>query len=322
MLYPLAFQPRFKDRIWGGRQIESLFGKELPPDRLIGESWEISDRPGDVSVVANGPLAGKDLRWLMENFQEALMGSARPTRGRFPLLVKILDAQEKLSLQVHPPSAAAANMGDEPKTEMWYVVDAVPDAELYLGLKRGTTRQEFERRIKDSSVQDCFHRIKVRRGDSVFLPSGRVHALGAGLVIFEVQQNSDTTYRVHDWDRLDTSGNARELHISEALASIDFDDIEPPIMRAESSMVTGGSRELVSDPVFQVSEELWNQGCHVVGIDGRPVVIGMISGAATVEGNGVSLELVSGGFALLPACLSKVTLACASPVRLIRATPG
>lgn len=273
-------------------------------------------------MVANGPLAGKDLRWLMENFQEELMGSALSAGGRFPLLVKILDAQEKLSLQVHPPSAAAANLGGEPKTEMWYVMDAVPDAELYLGLKRGMTRREFERRIEDTSVQECFHRIKVRRGDSVFLPSGRVHALGAGLVIFEVQQNSDTTYRVYDWDRLDTSGNARDLHISEALASIDFDDIEPQVLRAESLMATGGSRDLVSHPVFQVSEELWNQGCHLAGTAGRPTVIGMVSGAATLEGNGVSLELAPGGFALLPACLSKFTLSCASPARLIRATPG
>ena len=149
MLYPLTFRPTFKQRVWGGRELERLYHKPLPPGVPIGESWEISDRPGDVSVVANGPLAGKDLRWLMENHAADLLGDAQPQGGRFPLLVKILDAQEKLSLQVHPPAATASALGGEPKTEMWYVAEAAPGAELYVGLKRGVTRAEFERRIQD-----------------------------------------------------------------------------------------------------------------------------------------------------------------------------
>src|SRR5882724_302086 len=131
MLYPLIFQPIFKQRVWGGRRLEQLYNKPLPPGVPIGESWEISDRPGDVSVVANGPLAGKDLHWLVENHGAELLGDASPAQGRFPLLVKILDAKEKLSLQVHPPPAKAAELLGEPKTEMWYIADASPEADLY-----------------------------------------------------------------------------------------------------------------------------------------------------------------------------------------------
>src|SRR5579863_7718286 len=150
-LYPLTFQPIFKERVWGGRNLEKLFHKELPPGVPIGESWEISDRPGDASVIANGPLAGKDLRWLMENHAGELLGKGKERAKNFPLLVKILDAQEKLSLQVHPPADKAKALGGEPKTEMWYITNAAPGAELYVGLNRGVTRAELERKIKDGT---------------------------------------------------------------------------------------------------------------------------------------------------------------------------
>src|SRR5579872_4135992 len=151
-LYPLTFTPIFKERVWGGRSLERLYHKALPPGVPVGESWEISDRSGDASVIANGPLAGRNLRWLMENHAEELLGPQTTAGGRFPLLVKILDAREKLSLQVHPPASCAAKLGGEPKTEMWYVADAAPGAELFAGLKRGVTRAEFERKIEDGTV--------------------------------------------------------------------------------------------------------------------------------------------------------------------------
>src|SRR5262249_35555107 len=160
--------------------------------------WEISDRPGDVSVIANGPLAGKDLHWLIENHREELLGNAAAAGGRFPLLIKILDAQDTLSLQVHPPVHKAIELMGEPKTEMWYIADAAPGSELFVGLKHGVTRREFESKLGSGCVEECFHRMPVKKDDAMFLPSGRVHALGAGLVIFEIQQNSDTTYRVFD----------------------------------------------------------------------------------------------------------------------------
>ena len=150
--------------------------------------------------------------------------------GGFRLLIKILDARDKLSLQVHPPAGQAAELGGEPKTEMWYIAEAAPGAELYVGLKRGVTRAEFEQKIKAGTVAECFHRVACEPGDAMFLPSGRVHALGAGLVIFEIQQNSDTTYRVFDWNRLGLDGKPRELHIPQSLASIDFNDFEPSLL--------------------------------------------------------------------------------------------
>src|SRR5258708_232036 len=176
-LYPLTFKPIFKERVWGGRALERLYKKHLSPGVPIGESWEISDRPGDASVIANGPLAGKDLRWLMEHHSAELLGSPRPPGTPFPLLVKIIDAQEKLPLQGHPPASVAAQLGTEPKTEMWYVAEAGPGADLFVGLKRGVPRAEFERKIADGTVADCFHRLPARKGDVIFLPSGRVHAL-------------------------------------------------------------------------------------------------------------------------------------------------
>src|SRR5437016_12839528 len=253
MLYPLTFDPIFKERVWGGRSLECLYHKPLPAGVPIGESWEISDRPGDVSVVSNGPLAGRDLHWLMTRHAAELLGGARPPDSRFPLLVKILDAQEKLSLQVHPPPGKAAELGGEPKTEMWYIAEAAPGAELYVGLKRGVTREQFERKINDGTVEDCVHRLKVRAGDAMFLPSGRLHAIGAGLVIFEIQQNSDTTYRVFDWNRLGLDGQPRTLHIKESMASINFNDFEPTLVRSQAR--TDGLaaiRPLVQDALFTV----------------------------------------------------------------------
>src|SRR5258708_1619123 len=157
-LYPLTFQPIFKERVWGGRNLERLYHKPLPPAVPIGESWEISDRPGDVSIIAEGSLAGKDLHWVMEHHERELLGDAKAQHGRFPLLIKILDAQDKLSLQVHPPPEKAAQLGGEQKTEMWYIADAAPGAELYVGLKRDVTRAEFEEKIKNGHVAECFHR--------------------------------------------------------------------------------------------------------------------------------------------------------------------
>ena len=172
MLYPFIFQPILKERVWGGRELERLYAKPLPPGKPIGESWEISDRPGDASVIANGPLAGKTLRWLMENHAAEILGDAKPAaEGRFPLLCKILDAREKLSLQVHPPADKAPELKGEPKTEMWFIADAAPGASLYVGLKRGVTRAEFEKKIADGSVADCFHRIPVRPATRCFCPA-------------------------------------------------------------------------------------------------------------------------------------------------------
>ena len=319
MLYPFTFRPIFKERVWGGRELERLYHKPLPPGVPIGESWEISDRPGDASVITNGALAGKDLRWLMENHAANLLGRARPPGGRFPLLVKILDAQDKLSLQVHPPPATAAQLGGEPKTEIWYVAEATPGAELYVGLKRGVTRGEFERRIRAGTVAECFHRVGVRPGDAMFLPSGRVHALGAGLVIFEIQQNSDTTYRVFDWNRLGLDGRPRELRIPQSLASIDFSDYEPALLpRALTQSGAQKIRPLVRDPHFAV--EAWELGAgeRAPLPPNRMQIIALPAGRVRVSHTTAALALAAGQFCLIPACLAQAAVEAETPATLLR----
>ncbi|HEY2328222.1 MAG TPA: type I phosphomannose isomerase catalytic subunit [Verrucomicrobiae bacterium] len=312
MLYPFVFQPIFKDRIWGGRELERLYAKKIPASQPIGESWEISDRPGDASVIANGPLAGKDLRWLMENHAAEILGGAKPAAaGRFPLLCKILDAREKLSLQVHPPASKAAELKGEPKTEMWFIADAAPDASLYVGLKNGVTRAEFEQMISDGSVADCFHRISVKAGDTMFLPSGRVHAIGDGLVIFEIQQNSDTTYRVFDWNRTGLDGKPRELHIAQSLASIDFNDFEPKLVASKYLAAAGFKfRHLVQDPLFEVQEIVFENAGSLVLAGQYLRIIAVVKGTATVIGGDskVSVALKPGDFCLIPACLKGVEI--------------
>ena len=320
MLYPLTFHPIFKERVWGGRQLERLYRKKLPANAPIGESWEISDRPGEVNVVANGPFAGKDLHWLMEHHGRELLGNVKPARGnRFPLLCKILDAREKLSLQVHPPASRAAELGGEPKTEMWYIADATPGAELFVGLKRGVTRTEFEKKIQIGEVTDCFHRIPVRAGDAMFLPSGRVHAIGAGLVIFEIQQNSDTTYRVFDWNRLGLDGKPRELHIAPSLASIDFNDFEPE--PAASTFVNEGEiqkQSLVNDPLFKVEAWKLNRGARSRLKPEKFQIVAITKGRIEIAGRSTPVNLASGQFCLIPASLERTEILAKSESACLR----
>lgn len=309
MLYPLKFRPLFKERVWGARNLERLYRKPLPANVPIGESWEITDRPGDVSVIANGPLAGRDLHWLVENCAGELLGEARALNGRFPLLIKILDAQDTLSLQVHPPASKAAELKGEPKTEMWFITEAQPGAALFVGLRRGVTREEFERRIADGSVEKCFHRHDVKAGDAMFLPSGRVHAIGAGNVIFEIQQNSDTTYRVFDWNRVGLDGKPRELHVPQSLASIDFNDFEPALESRD--IVQRGDatvRTVAKCPLFTV-EQIGLSATRSLSLPAQTMhILGVVAGTLSVEGAREKLTLQAGEFCLVPAsCAAQVT---------------
>ena len=320
MLYPFVFEPIFKDRVWGGHNLNRIYGKNSPANVPIGESWEISDRPSDSSVIANGPLAGRDLHWLMENHAGELLGTAGAAHGnRFPILCKILDAREKLSLQVHPPADKAASMGGEPKTEMWFIADAEPGAELYVGLKRGVTRGDFEEKIKRGDVEKCFHRVPVRAGDAMFLPSGRVHAIGSGLVIFEIQQNSDTTYRVFDWNRVGLDGKPRALHIAESLASIDFNDFEPSLV-STPFVGTGPvqKRQLVNDRLFSV------EVCKAAGGNSDQLktkqlqLIAVLTGELEVASGSLRLSLNAGQFCLVPACLEETQVIAQNDASYLR----
>lgn len=308
-LYPLIFNPIFKERIWGGRNLETLYHKQLPPGLRVGESWEISDRPGDQSVIANGPLRGQTLHRLMEQCPAAVLGPRHPIPPRFPLLLKIIDAQETLSLQVHPPAAIAAGLGGEPKTEMWYIAGAEPRAELFVGLKKGVTRADFESQLATQTVANCFHRIPVKKGDAMFLPSGRVHALGAGTMIFEIQQNSDTTYRVFDWNRLDAAGKSRDLHVPQSLASINFEDFEPALLPGAISPAHPGSiRPLVKNDLFAVSWRQLSPGDNLPIPSGQMQILAVLEGILGVSSAVESFTLGPGQFCLIPAECAPVSL--------------
>jgi mannose-6-phosphate isomerase len=225
----LTFTPIYMERVWGGRELERFYHRELPSaEAPFGEAWEMVDRSDAQSVVHGGSLAGTTLHDLWTHRREEIFGAGYEGAGeRFPILMKILDARDDLSIQVHPPVDRAAALGGEPKTEMWFIAGCDDGAKLYVGLRQGVTRNAFERALEEGRVAECVHAIEPRAGESIFIPSGRLHAIGAGFLIHEIQQNSDTTYRVFDWNRAGLDGKPRQLHVGESMASIDFDDFEP-----------------------------------------------------------------------------------------------
>ncbi|MEM1297154.1 MAG: TIGR04282 family arsenosugar biosynthesis glycosyltransferase, partial [Verrucomicrobiota bacterium] len=235
---PMVFQPVYQERVWGGRKLQEWLNRQLPNEQPFGESWEMVDRPEAQSVIREGTFAGITLGDLWAQRRAEVFGKGA-SGERFPLLLKILDATQDLSIQVHPPQSAAEALNGEPKTEMWYVAHAMPGAKLYAGLKSGVTREDVESAIRDGSLSEKVHEIEVKTGDCLFIPSGRIHAIGAGLLIYEIQQNSDTTYRVFDWNRTGLDGKPRELHVEESLQSIDFEDIEPGVAVPEGDTLVG-----------------------------------------------------------------------------------
>ena len=323
VLYPLLFQPIFKERVWGGRNIERLYGKALPAGHPIGESWEITDRTEGISVIANGPLAGKTLRWLMEDHRRAVLGKEAAESGPFPVLIKILDAHETLSVQVHPPASVAKELGGEAKTEMWLITDAAPGAAIHVGLKNGISRNEFEQQIASGTVADALHQIPTKAGDCMFLPSGRLHAIGAGNVLFEIQQNSDTTYRVFDWNRAGLDGKPRELHIPQSLASINFDDFEPALIPNKYSRNEVFSvRYLVDDPLFRVDACQVKRGKRFYLTSDSVQIVGIVRGTLIATHGNTSLTLKPGDFCLLPACLGRTALTAETQTEFLHIQPN
>jgi mannose-6-phosphate isomerase len=287
---PLTFQPIFMERMWGGRRLESTFGKKLPPNARIGESWEIVDREEAQSVVRNGAMRGKTLHELWTQDRQEIFGEL-PDSPRFPLLVKLLDAQEQLSLQVHPTGKIAAKFGSEPKTEFWYVAAADDKAELFVGLRKQTARSEFKNALESGTAAELVHTIRAKAGDAMFLPAGRLHAVGAGNLLVEIQQNSDTTYRVFDWNRLDENGKARELHVDQALRCIDFNDCEPQLVEPKGEL-------LVRHNLFEVQK--WNlSAAREVAPRGKFAIVYCLSGRLRCT----DVDLLAGEFFLVPAAL-------------------
>ncbi len=219
VLYPLSFTPVYKDYLWGGDRIPKRYRREAPPGPCA-ESWEVSARPEGMSVVADGPLQGRTLEDLVRTFGRRLLGDSAP-EGRFPLLVKLIDARERLSVQVHPSDASAREHGGEAKTEAWHILEAAPGAGVFAGLRPDVTPEAFAQAVREGGGADLLRRIDVQAGDTVFIPGGLVHAIDAGCLLLEVQQNSDTTWRLYDWDRRGPDGKPRELHIEQGLAVLD-----------------------------------------------------------------------------------------------------
>jgi mannose-6-phosphate isomerase len=224
----LTFKPLYKERIWGGRKLENYFDRTLPGKDRIGESWELVDREDAQSIVSNSKYRGASLHDIWVNERPELFGEEYDS-ARFPILVKILDASETLSLQVHPGRPGTTNLVAEAKTEFWYFVATDQSAGLYIGLKSGVEKSDFETALSTGQVLDLLHRVPSCPDGYIFIPGGRLHAIGAGNLLFEIQQNSDTTYRVFDWNRLGENGESRQLHIEQSLHCIDFDDFEPAL---------------------------------------------------------------------------------------------
>ena len=301
---PLTFLPLFKERVWGGRSLATLYGKDLPAGLQIGESWELSDRPEGISVISSGPLAGKTLHDLVELYPKELLGNLLPQEGRFPWLMKLLDARDDLSLQVHPPASKAAALNGQPKTELWYVADANPGAQIHFGLLPGITRKEFEARTQEGSVAACVQHLTAHKGAALFLPSGRVHALGAGTVVFEIQQNSDTTYRVFDWNRVGLDGQPRDLHLPQAFESIEFHDTCPAFVPELWSRIGDGitTRPLLRHSLFDVDLFRFSPGASLsLLLNEGPLLAGCIDGRLEIVTGNETVPLFSGGFALIPA---------------------
>ncbi len=254
--YPLKFESIYKERVWGSNRLASLLNKELPQNKSIGESWEISAHQEGVSVVSNGIFCGVSLQELIKNHGEHILGSRHEEYlEKFPLLIKFIDANDRLSVQVHPDNEyALANEGELGKTEAWYIIDAKPNAKLIYGLKQGITPAVFNQLISEGRIMETLNEIEVKAGDFFYIPAGTIHAIGEGIIVAEIQQNSDTTYRVYDWDRMGLDGNPRELHIPKALDVIDF-SINETLTSLTSTSQLGEHYHLInyiSSPFFSI----------------------------------------------------------------------
>ena len=311
---PLVFEPLFMERVWGGRRLEQLYQKNLLPGGRIGESWEIVDREDAQSVVHDGPLRGMTLHELWTRRRAEIFGPNLVDSERFPLLVKLLDAQERLSLQVHPPAELAATLSGEPKTEMWYLAHAEAGAEVFAGLAEPTDRTQFEAALHEGRAADLIHRVAVETGDAIFIPSGRIHAIGAGCLIVEIQQNSDTTYRVFDWNRLGLDGKPRTLHIDHSLQSTNFADVRPTLL----PRVEAATGPVASCPFFHV--EKWvldNPQTALENTGGRFAIFTCLTGWVECAG----LTFKPGDFFLVPAGLSQAQITPLEPgATLLRTT--
>ena len=320
LLYPLRFEPIYQYRLWGGRRLADLLTAPLPGDGPIGEAWVLSDRDDHQSQVANGPLKGRTIGQLLEQSPEQLLGKLAGRFRRFPLLLKFLDAREMLSVQVHPSDAHTDLLpaGETGKTEAWVVLEAGTESRIYAGLKPGTTADDLRRALANGTVADHLVCFTPKPGDGVFLPAGTVHALGGDVVVFEVQQNSDVTFRLYDWDHVDAkTGQPRALQVDQALACIDFAQgaVGPVVPVVEEA------KPVLRERLFHCEHfGLWRlrgESPFTVGAAGMPRVLVCIEGDGQVEHDGANYAVGKGDVLLLPAVVGACAFRPRSAVSLL-----
>jgi len=298
-LYPLRFRPIFREYVWGGRKLGDVLHKPIGDGPNYAESWEVVDHGADQSVVAYGHLAGTTLQQLITDHPTALFGGQTP-HAQFPLLFKYLDAQRNLSVQVHPNDAQAAELipPDLGKTEAWYVVDAEPDSIVYAGLKRGYDKESFTHAVAQGATESALHAIQVTAGDCIFIPAGTVHAIGQGLLIAEIQQASDTTYRVFDWNRVDRDGQPRPLHLEQAIQVINFESQE---IAPQAPQTTHDSQieTLIRCDKFVL--ERWSVHAPLAFISDRFQIISVLDSSLTISNDPAGKPLQRGDTCLIPA---------------------
>jgi mannose-6-phosphate isomerase len=308
--YLIRTEPAFRDYLWGGRKLEQVLGKALPPSGVWAESWEVVDHDEHQSVVKNGPMAGKTLREVAHEDPQWLFGTNSQLK-QLPLLLKYLDCQRVLSVQVHPDDNYAQKMTppDLGKTEAWYIIAAEPGAVLYAGLKAGVGKKELASAIASGRVEDCLHKIEPQAGDCVFIPAGTVHALGAGLLVAEIQQASNTTFRLFDWNRVDADGKPRTLHIESSLAVIDYSSGPRPLQIPQPTSQPQRERlvaceKFILDRITPPSPS--SSGCSTLCGDGKFHLLTAPHGSVQFEVNGETVSLQAGESVMAPASLPAI----------------
>ena len=318
-LYPMKFKPLFKDKIWGGDRMKKILGMDYSPLPNCGEAWVLSGVPGSETIVTNGFLKGNELNELVEVYMEDLVGEAAFERygNDFPLLIKFIDSNDSLSIQVHPDDALAARRGlGNGKSEMWYILEAEPGAEVISGFNRKIDEKTYLEFLGKNKITEILNKEKAQKGDVFYIPAGRIHALGPGILLAEIQQSSDTTYRIYDWDRVDDKGKSRELHLDLALEAIDFN--VPDSYRTDYKKVLNQTASLVDSSHFTTQVLTFNKAIKKDYSELDSFII-----YVCVEGNiriecGSSVENVKKGEAILiPAIVEQVILSPKKESRIL-----
>ncbi len=306
---PLVFKPVYKDYLWGGCRIAAAYGRGKVPE-VCAESWEIAARPDGESVVEEGRFAGRGLSWLTAEFGTCLTGTLNPDPQRFPLLFKLIDARECLSVQIHPNNSNACLTGGAPKTELWVVLDCAPGACLYAGMREGATPATLQAALSEGAADKQLVRLEVSAGQALFIPGGLVHAIGAGCLIYEIQQNSNTTYRLFDWNRTGPDGKTRPLHIEASLKSIDWSLPAPRLVSPEAKAEGHGNLWThLARCAYFTTRQLEGANCERVAVDGTSFhAIFTVDGIIELTAGDKSVRLVKGMSALIPADAQKYTV--------------